>query len=353
MTKKAAIILAGGQAKRFQVKQKQWEDKALARLFDKPLLINVIERISDAIEEIVVCTNDDARRIQYLEMLHRYSIRNVRVYTDEKLAGIEGPIVGILTGLKFASADYCIVLPCDVPLIQPAVVDYLFNAIGDSCVATPIWPDGRLESLIMVCERPMAVKITGALCELGRRRPDDIIRGVPEVTFVSIIVNLKNLDPEFKSFVNINLPEDLNLFPTRVVENGPIKENLKLNIGCPDASELKLLKTASKHYHGGEFLEAANLFSSLSTHLTKRGLSFWAGIAIENEGKSLFSLSEKQSDTGFKKDYHTKAKAAFMKAAQNYQLEAETYEKNNISFLANHARADGLWCQRIANEERS
>jgi molybdopterin-guanine dinucleotide biosynthesis protein A len=51
MSKRAAIILAGGKAKRFQVKPGQLEDKALALLFGKPLLIHIIERINDVVEE--------------------------------------------------------------------------------------------------------------------------------------------------------------------------------------------------------------------------------------------------------------------------------------------------------------
>jgi molybdopterin-guanine dinucleotide biosynthesis protein A len=353
MTERAAVILAGGQARRFQVSEKVWEDKALAMLFGKPLLVNVVERVGGVVGEVVVCANDDARRLRYLEVLQKYSIRNVRVYADEKFLNVEGPFVGIFTGLRFASADHCIVLPCDVPLIEPAVVDYLFNALGGSCVAVPVWPDGRLESLVMVCERTMAVEIAGALCELGRRRPDDIVRGAPDVTFVSIVASLKSLDPEFRSFVNINLPEDLSLFPTRVVEDGPVKESFRLKIGCPEASELELLKTASRHYHGGRFLEAAELFSSLSLCLAGRGLFFWAAVARENEGKSLFGFSEAQSGAGLRRDYVAEGKFAFMKAAENYWLEAEAYENNNISFLADHARADGSWCQRIVDEGRS
>ncbi len=35
MTKRAALILAGGKARRFQVKQEEWQDKALAELEEK------------------------------------------------------------------------------------------------------------------------------------------------------------------------------------------------------------------------------------------------------------------------------------------------------------------------------
>ena len=43
MTKRAALILAGGKARRFQTKDKDWEDKALAEISGKPLLIHAME----------------------------------------------------------------------------------------------------------------------------------------------------------------------------------------------------------------------------------------------------------------------------------------------------------------------
>jgi molybdopterin-guanine dinucleotide biosynthesis protein A len=348
MAERAVIILAGGQAKRFQVEPEPWEDKALAVLFGKPLLVNIIERISDVTEEIVVCVNDEARKARFSEVLHEHAIRNVRICTDEKTQYAAGPLVAIATGLKFTSADYCLTLPCDVPLIQPKVVDYLFNVVRGSDIAVPVWPDGGLESLIMACERPITVQIAQALLELRRRRPDDIIRGASKALFVSTVGDLRRLDPDFKSFININLREDLARLPTRVVKKGPVKENLRLNIGSLRKSELKQLRTAARYNNKGKLVEASNMFSSSSTRLESEGLNFWAGVSSENEGEILFNLSGRQENTELSKDYHVKGKAAFLKAARNYGLEAETYNKNHIGFLAKHAKMDQSWCQQRA-----
>jgi hypothetical protein len=90
------------------------------------------------------------------------------------------------------------------------------------------------------------------------------------------------------------------------------------------------------------------MFSSCSTRLEKARLNFWAGVSNENEGEIMFNLSRRREDTELKEDYHVKHKAAFVKAAQNYWLEAETYDKNNVSFLSKHARNDQSWCQQRA-----
>lgn len=343
MAKRAALILAGGQARRFQVEHEHWKDKALARLYGKPLLAHVVEAVKNVVDEIIICVNEETRKHRYSEALQEYSISNVKFCVDEEFLYVKGPMAAIATGLRSTNADCCIVLSCDVPLMQPKVVDYLFNAVRDSCIAVPIWPDGRLESLIITCERPITAQIAVMLCELGRRRPDDIIRGASRVTFVSTIGDLKNLDPEFKSFININLRNDLTRLPTRTIKDGPIKKSLQVNAGSPSTSELEQLKIALKRHREKNFLGASKIFSSLSLQLEDRRLNFWSGITRENEGKSLYYLSEMQNDIELKKDYYVKSEVAYMKAAGNYRLEAEFYERYQLNFLAKRALADELW----------
>ena len=82
-----------------------------------------------------------------------------------------------MSGLKAVQADYCLTLPCDMPFLQPAVADYLFSEAEGFDVAVPMWPNGRLETLLMVLERQSGLEITETLCKLKRPRSDDIPRG--------------------------------------------------------------------------------------------------------------------------------------------------------------------------------
>jgi molybdopterin-guanine dinucleotide biosynthesis protein A len=339
---RAAIILAGGQAKRFQVKGERWIDKALAELFDKPLLIHIIERVMPVVDETIICVNSQTRKLKYSRLLQHYSIRHVKLCIDGRFTFVKkGPAVAIATGLKATDADYCIILPCDTPFIQPSVVEYLFNAVKGADIAVPIHPNGKLETLMMTCKRSTIVHIAETLCELGRDRPDDIIRGASEVIFVSTVSELKNHDPEFESFINLNSREDLKRLTTRVVKDGPVRESIHLKLCCPTESELVELKIASKYYFQKNFLKAFTILSSLSTRLESRGLNFWTAISRDKEGETLLRLSS--GHTKMRGKYHMKAKLAFMKAAENYCLEAEIYEKKHVDFLAKRARSDGLW----------
>ena len=74
MGKRAALILAGGRARRFQSIDKTWQDKALAELSGKPLLIHAIENVRDVVDEIVVSVNDEQRKTKYAQTLKEHAI---------------------------------------------------------------------------------------------------------------------------------------------------------------------------------------------------------------------------------------------------------------------------------------
>lgn len=344
--RKAAIILAGGLAKRFQVEGKQWVDKALASVNGKPILVHIIERAVPVVEEIIICVNNKVRKLEYSRVLRKYSITQVKICIDMHYPNISGPAVAVTTGLKAAEADYCVILPCDIPFIQPAVLEHLFYAVRKSSMAVPIHSDGMLEPLMFSCERLKTTQIAETLCLLERDRPDDIIRGSSTVNFVSTVSELKSKDPELKSFININFQEDLNKLATRVFENGPIRESMKLKIGAPRNSELEHLKEAAKDYTNKKLVEAFNVLNFLAESFERKNVSFWAGVCREKEGQALFSLSSIKDDVEAMKRYRLKGEAALVKAAQNYSSEAQFYDKNHIDFLAKHAREDELWCKR-------
>ena len=68
-----------------------------------------------------------------------------------------------------------------MPFLQPAVADYLFRQAEGFEVAVPMWPNGRLETLLMVLERQRGLEITETLCKLKRPRSDDFPRGAAKI----------------------------------------------------------------------------------------------------------------------------------------------------------------------------
>ncbi|MBN1244111.1 molybdenum cofactor guanylyltransferase [Candidatus Bathyarchaeota archaeon] len=350
MAKRAAIILSGGRAERFQNTQEMWQDKALVELLGKPLLIRAVENVREVVEEVIICVNNEKRKAQYAEVLKKHSAKNIRLLIDEPCNQLGGPIVGILTGLVATKADYCFTLPSDMPLLQPKVIDHMFNSAKDTRVVVPMWPNGRLETLTMVLKKPEVLEITKTLCMLGRPRSDDIIRGALNVLLISTVNEIRTFDPELKSFININSQADLTRLQPRQAQ-GPVTESLRLNLGDLPMPELRHLQTAAALFNESKFLEASQAFSSCATRLEKEESCFWAAISRENEGKSLLSGSKQQSKQELATEQAVRGKKALLKAAGTYGCEAEIYENAHGIFLAERARSNKEWCESLANDQ--
>ena len=352
MVKRAALILAGGKARRFQTIDKIWQDKALAELAGKPLLIRAIHNAQSVVDEVAVCVNDDERKAKYEQILKIHGLTNVKIVVDEKISHISGPNVAIMSGLKAVEADFCFTLPCDMPFLQPKVAEYMFTQAEGFDVAVPMWPNGRLETLMMVLERASALEITETLCMLKRPRSDDIPRGARKILLVSPVNHIKTLDPELKSFININSKEDLNRLQTRR-SHGPVKENVQLNVGLLSISDLRLIREGAKMLHESKVLDAKKIFAFCASNFEVCDSFFWGALAKENLGEALLTLSHKQSDSKSAAILDFQGKEAYVKAANSYRLEAEFYENNLCLLLADRALADKAWCESWAMGKQS
>jgi molybdenum cofactor guanylyltransferase len=344
LAKRAALILAGGKARRFQTIDAVWRDKALAELNSKPLLIHAIENVRDVVDEVVVCVNDEERLAKYTQTLSQHAVENTRIVVDEKISHISGPNVAIMSGLKAVHADYCLTLPCDMPFLQPNVAEYMFNEAKGFEVAVPMWPNGRLETLIMVLERPSTLEITQTLCQLKRPRSDDIPRGASKTLLVSPVNHIKTLDPQLKSFININSREDLTRLQTRR-SHGPVTKNLPLNLGVLSISDLRLLREGAKMVQEGKLLEAQKTFAFCAGNLEVCNSFFWAALSEESQGEALLTLSHNQSEPGPGAELDFEGKEAYLRAANSYRAEAKIYENNRALLLAERALADKAWCE--------
>ena len=352
MIKRAALILAGGRARRFQSIDKTWQDKALADLLGKPLLIHAIENVEGVVDEIVISVNDEVRKEKYTEILKKYSLKKVNLVVDEAVSHLSGPNVAIMSGLKAVQATYCLTLPCDMPFMQSEVADYLFKEAEGFEVTVPMWPNGRLETLLMVLKRYVALEITDNLCSLKRPRSDDIPRGASKLLLVSPVNDIRTIDPELKSFININSREDLLRLQTRR-SHGPVTENLKLKNGDLAISDLKRLREGARLMQEGKFSEAQMTFGLCTRNFEFSNTHFWAALSGENQGEAFLKMSQHQPDPKTAVELDFEGKEIFVEAANNYRLEVEKYDENRCRLLAERAWADKAWCESWAMGKHS
>lgn len=104
MLRFSSAIIAGGKSTRFG------SPKALAMFESKTFIDYAVDLASSLSDEVFVV---------YGEENHCTSLKNIISIQDEVLNF--GPLVGIYTALKQAKNEYLVVLPCDMPKLNPVV----------------------------------------------------------------------------------------------------------------------------------------------------------------------------------------------------------------------------------------
>lgn len=99
------LILAGGRAARMG-----GLDKGLQRLGGVPLVMHVLRRFAPQVGEVIISANRN---------FSEYRSFGVPVRPDSDPAAFDGPLAGILAGLRHCRTPYLLVAPCDCPMIPP------------------------------------------------------------------------------------------------------------------------------------------------------------------------------------------------------------------------------------------
>jgi len=192
----SAIILAGGFSSRFG------QDKGLVQLANKPLVKHILDVIGFTVDEVMVVVSSKVQAENYARVIGL----NVKVLVDTE--DMHGPLVGALTGFQEAHGEYSLLLPCDTPFISRDVLSLLRELCRDRTAVIPRWPNGYIEPLHAVYRTKTALEaVKNALSE-GELNMRSIVDRLISVRYVSTLV-LQQLDPELRTFFNVNAPLDL------------------------------------------------------------------------------------------------------------------------------------------------
>lgn len=151
------VILAGGRSSRMG-----GGDKCLLPLLGKPMLAHVLERIAPQCRDILINSNSEP------ELFSRFGVPVAADLTD----GFQGPLAGLLTGLRWArarGASHLVSVACDTPFLPTDLVARLSDAVAtqeaqiaiaadeDRChPVIGLWPTalaGRLEADLLAGTR--------------------------------------------------------------------------------------------------------------------------------------------------------------------------------------------------------
>ncbi|MBK1716835.1 molybdenum cofactor guanylyltransferase MobA [Thiocystis violacea] len=119
------LILAGGQARRMG-----GEDKGLRPFAGRPLVEWCIEALAPQVGTLLISANRN---------IERYAAYGYPVIADS-MAGFQGPLAGLLAGLRAARTPWILTLPCDAPRppldLAQRLVQALVERNADLAVAT-------------------------------------------------------------------------------------------------------------------------------------------------------------------------------------------------------------------------
>ncbi len=196
MLNRSAIILAGGSSTRFK------EDKAVLELDGRPLLNHAVDAVKGLVDEVLVVTCSKERSDAYANMVSS----NVKFAVDVRKS--EGPLVGALTGFEVAKGEYSLLLPVDSPFVSKEVVSLLFELCVGKAAVVPRWTSMECEPLHSVYHTMQALKAAEEALAEGELDLQSMLSRLRGVRYVSMLV-LEQLDPDKRTFFNINTPLDL------------------------------------------------------------------------------------------------------------------------------------------------
>ncbi len=187
----SCIILAGGKGLRLG------RNKASEVISNRRLLHWVVSRLSSFNTNIIIVT----AKKQSIPQLA--GTPRLKIVTD--IHPGKGPLGGIYTGLVMSDARHNIVVACDMPFLNQALLRHMVQLSADFDLVVPRW-DGLVEPLHAVYSSGCLSAIESMLKQgtLSVTRLFDLVR----VRYVEA-EEIDRFDPKHLSFFNINTEADL------------------------------------------------------------------------------------------------------------------------------------------------
>jgi molybdopterin-guanine dinucleotide biosynthesis protein A len=186
----SGVILAGGRGLRMGGR-----DKGLIRYNGAALVESVIAQLAPQVDELIITANRN---------LAAYERFGCAVHRDV-VAGYQGPLAGMLTGLEHARHARMVCVPCDTQALPVQYVARLLRAVsrGD-CQAAYAHDGNRAHPVFALLQRDCRDGLSRYLSGGGRR----VEAWLQQIAAQAVVF------PELRDGIaNINGPDDLAGLP--------------------------------------------------------------------------------------------------------------------------------------------
>ncbi len=116
------------------------------------LVDHVIARIAPQVDELLISANRN---------MDDYAARGYPVISDT-LPGFQGPLAGVLQGLKHARHEWVLTVPCDMPNLPGDLCARLLQARADKPIVIAV-DAGRSHPAVMLIRRNLATALADYL----------------------------------------------------------------------------------------------------------------------------------------------------------------------------------------------
>ncbi|HRL14243.1 MAG TPA: molybdenum cofactor guanylyltransferase, partial [Aggregatilineales bacterium] len=192
-------VLAGGASRRMGA------DKSLAELAGKPLIQHVLACVQQLNMPVVLVTDKP-------EQFSQFQIEMV----SDILPG-NGSLGGIYSALMSSTTPFTLCVACDMPYLNVTLLTYLLSLrIGFDAVVPMI--NNQPQGLHAIYHRRAAAPIRDLM-----NRNELRISGVFDHLRVRLVgeAAIRAIDPELRSFTNLNTPEELARLRREFEQNAP------------------------------------------------------------------------------------------------------------------------------------
>ena len=189
----SCIVLAGGKGLRLG------RDKVLEVVGNRNLLRWVVSQFSSFSSDIIVVTAGKKSFPQFIDY------PRFKLVTD--IYPSKGPLGGIYTGLAASDSFYNLVIACDMPFLNQALLRYMIQLSAGFDLVVPRLGD-LVEPLHAIYSKSCLAPIEGLLSQ-GNLRVSALFDLV-KVRYVEAD-EIDSFDPKHLSFFNINTEADLEV----------------------------------------------------------------------------------------------------------------------------------------------
>jgi len=195
---RSGVIVAGGRSTRFGE-----TDKAVADLAGTPMIRRVADRMNHVGELGDLVVNSREEQVEAIrEALDGIGL-DVQFAPDPDPD--EGPTAGIRTGLRSVETDYAAVVACDMPFVEPALLNYLFERAEGHDAAVARLDDGWFQPTQAVYRASAMADACDAALSRGERR---IIAAFDDLDVVMVPEDEVRRHAPIGTFRNLNTQEE-------------------------------------------------------------------------------------------------------------------------------------------------